>query len=410
MIGREVAAPELDPDRPPDTARPHSGRRRAVVSGVLVVVILLLSGAYGWSAGWFATPSTGPVCTGTIALTGAVAGPAVPLFQLWGANYSALHHCIVVDLSRPAAVPFGNASGGPSEEFWASEAPLNASATGTAGVPVLTIPMAATPLAVVYDLPGVSTGLHLSAAVLAGMYEGTVTSWNSTEVAALNPGDGPLPDLPVKPLFDAAGAGENWVVSSWLSLGSAGWNASVGRSVDPAWPVGTSAANDSTLVADVAQTPGAVGFAGLGYAEEAAVGVAALENPNGSFVSPTAASAADAVEASPARLPAGNSTWWNYSLLDVPSAAAYPLVSYTYVFLYEDLGHLPGSPLDLNSAKWLASFLIWTLQYSEGATTPLEFVAPPVAVGFAAQETVEQLKFNGAWVLCTDADCDNDGR
>jgi len=52
--------------------------------------------------------------------------------------------------------------------------------------------------------------------VLSGIYRGTITSWNAPALAALNPGVA-LPDLPIVAVHRSDGAGNNFVVTSYLT-------------------------------------------------------------------------------------------------------------------------------------------------------------------------------------------------
>ncbi len=75
--------------------------------------------------------------------------------------------------------------------FAASDVPM--SATDLAKMPansgpVIQIPDILGGVTVSYNLPGVSTRLKLDGPTLAGIFDGSITMWNASQIAALNPG------------------------------------------------------------------------------------------------------------------------------------------------------------------------------------------------------------------------------
>ncbi|MGO2113035.1 MAG: phosphate ABC transporter substrate-binding protein PstS [Pseudoclavibacter sp.] len=79
------------------------------------------------------------------------------------------------------------------------------------GSDLVEFPAYVSPIAMVYNLPTVET-LNLDAATIAGIFDGTITTWNAAEIAALNEGV-ELPDTPVNPVHrsDASGTTGNFL-------------------------------------------------------------------------------------------------------------------------------------------------------------------------------------------------------
>ncbi|HVL60166.1 MAG TPA: substrate-binding domain-containing protein, partial [Microbacterium sp.] len=76
-----------------------------------------------------------------------------------------------------------------------AEGPFDGCVEGTG---ILQLPAYISPIAVIYNLPGV-TDLQLSPATIAGIFGGKITSWNAPEIVADNPGK-TLPNQAITPV------------------------------------------------------------------------------------------------------------------------------------------------------------------------------------------------------------------
>ena len=78
------------------------------------------------------------------------------------------------------------------------------------GGEVVEVPTYVSPIAVIYNVPGV-TDLQLSPATIAGIFDRKITKWNAAEIAADNPGK-TLPDLAITPVnrSDKSGTTQNF--------------------------------------------------------------------------------------------------------------------------------------------------------------------------------------------------------
>jgi phosphate transport system substrate-binding protein len=83
------------------------------------------------------------------------------------------------------------------------------------------------------------------------------------------------------------------------------------------------------VAATIKQTPGAIGYIEYGFAKIAKLPMAWLENKAGTFVEPSLASGQAALAS--VTLPADFRAW----LPDPDGAAAYPIVSYTWMLFYK---------------------------------------------------------------------------
>ena len=126
------------------------------------------------------------------------------------------------------------------------------------GSPALDIPTYVSPIAIVYNLPGVDD-LRLSPATAAGIFAGTITSWNDAKIKADNP-KAQLPSTKITPVHRSDKSGTTNNFTDYLSKSADSvWTAGATEE----WPIngGESAKGTSGVVAVVKQGEGTVGYA-----------------------------------------------------------------------------------------------------------------------------------------------------
>lgn len=196
-------------------------------------------------------------------------------------------------------------------------------AAKTCGSPAWDIPMVAGPIAIAYNLPGVTT-LTLNAEVAAKIFNGTITTWNDPAIAALNTGAS-LPATAIKVFFrsDESGTTENF--TKYLHAAApAVWTA------DPAkkWTgKGEGKEKSAGVASAAAATPGGVTYAEWSYATQNKLGVAQIDSGAGA-VALTGESAGKAVAAASQK---GQGNDLALSLkYDTKEAGVYPIILVTY--------------------------------------------------------------------------------
>lgn len=203
-----------------------------------------------------------------------------------------------------------------------------------AGTEPIQIPDYVSPIAVVFNLPGVED-LNLSPEVLASIFAGDIKQWDDPAIAALNEG-AELPSSAITPVHrsDESGTTENF--TDYLDAVAAdAWTYGVVET----WPTeagGEAGNGTSGLVQVVTENEGTIGYAdasqagGLGQAN---IGV------GDEFVAPSAEAAAKILEVSP-RAEEGSEV--NLAVdLDhtTQEAGTYPIVLASYLLAcqqYED--------------------------------------------------------------------------
>jgi phosphate transport system substrate-binding protein len=182
-------------------------------------------------------------------------------------------------------------------DFAGSDSALNADKGEVAAAqqrcganPAWNLPMAAGPIAISYNLPGVDS-LVLTPAAAAGIFSGSITTWNDPAVAAANPGV-TLPSGKITVFFrsDESGTTENF--TKYLKAAApTSWTAEPAKK----WTGTGEGREKSAGVADgVKQTEGSVTYGEWSYAKDNKLGIAKIDNGGGP-VELTGQSAGEAV-------------------------------------------------------------------------------------------------------------------
>jgi phosphate transport system substrate-binding protein len=377
----------------------QGARTKPKIAVAVVVIIALTVVTVGWLNGWFAptapivTPQT---CAGQVDLTGAGATDVSPVMRTWSSEYNT---------SKCAKVTYeGSGSGltdlaSKSIDFAVIDAPLTTAQSSELGAGSLALPVALAATSVVYNVPGVPSGLHLTGAVLAAIYLGNVTNWNNSAIRSLNP-TAPLPSsLPIAPFYCSNGCGTTLVFTGYLSRANATWNESVGTSATPPWPFGTGGLGSSAVAGAVNSTPGGIGYVELPIAQEGGLAWASLQNPDGTFVAPSSANTTAAAAAANPAVINETGTPSNQSLVDEPGSSTYPMATMSYVVVYQDVGIAYDGAVTENSAAWLGTYILWISTAAQSRGTPLGYAPLPGALLIWNSEVVERLQYYGLSVL-----------
>jgi len=285
----------------------------------------------------------------TVVLVGTGSSVPVPLYNRWAQEYDKRNSKI-----QMRYVPMGTSEGikqisHGSGDFAAGEALLTATEQREGSL--MELPAVLIGIVPIYNLPDVQE-LRLSGEVLAGIFLGDVKTWNAPQISKLNPGM-TLPNLPIHVIHRPAGKGSNYVFTDFLSKASSKFRAQIGITPSPNWPVGVPAERSSDMAERVKTDPGSIGYVELQYAVKGNISQAAVQNSAGKFVTASAQSIAAACEAI-------EKPRWNrfaVSLIDAPAADAFPITSFTWIYLRT-------TSADSARATALGDFLNWV--YTDG--------------------------------------------
>ena len=268
-----------------------------------------------------------------VTLVGAGSTVPLPLYKSWSEEYNKQKRAGLMQY-QPLGTSEGihlvsTANGLGQSDFGAGEVLLSDQERTQGGL--LELPVIMIAIVPVYNLPGVTQGLKFSGHVLAEIYLRHITSWNSPEIARLNPGVA-LPNLPIQVVYRPGGKGTNYVFTDFLSKNNAAFRAQIGRTASPKWPAGAPAERSSDMVDRVRAEAGTLGYVELQYAAAANLQMGTVQNPAGKFVKASSASinaACSAVEA----------PQWNrfaVSLTNAPGAESYPIASFSWIYVKKD--------------------------------------------------------------------------
>ena len=276
-------------------------------------------------------------------------------------------------------------------DFGCSDAPL--SATDAANIPnALHIPETIGAVTVAYNLPGITTGLHLTGKVIADIYQGTITMWNDPAIQALNPTT-TLPAhsiLVVSPLRQFR---NKFCLHRLPYASSTAWNTAVGQGKSVAWPTGTVPPETPVSQESVEGNAYTIGYVELAYALQNTMKVAAVQNPAGNFIMPTLASTTAAAQSvASAGLPAGSASWTSVNILNAPDAQAYPIVSFSYTIVYKELNVIPG--LTQSDATALVQWLWYMVHGGQDQAASLSYASLPANVVSIDETTIKSITFN----------------
>ncbi len=317
-------------------------QRTLLAAAASVPLVLVAACTGGGNVGSGAPPAAAPGGSGTgisfvpspqqVSLSETGSTLLYPLLKIWLAAYSRQYPQVSVAVRATGSGAGIAAASAGTVNIGASDAYLS-SGDVVKDPTLLNVPLAISAQQVNYNVPGLRAGVHLNlnGAVLAQMYEGKITTWNSPAIAALNPGVG-LPHLKVMPLHRSDSSGDTFLFTGYLSAYDPVWNHAIGYGTAVDWPItkGPVAwAKNSGMVAGCKATPGCVAYVGISYLSQAladGLGEARLENAAGQYLLPTAASISAAVAAFAPATPANETI----SMVDGPAAAGYPIVNYEY--------------------------------------------------------------------------------
>ncbi|OBA81529.1 phosphate ABC transporter substrate-binding protein PstS [Mycobacterium sp. 1164966.3] len=194
------------------------------------------------------------------------------------------------------------------------------------GHPAWDLPLLFGPVALVYNLPGVAT-LVVNGDALAKIFSGLITSWNDPTLAALNRGV-PLPDGRITPIYRTDPSGTTDNLQRYLTVAAPqSWTQGVGTKFQGG--AGQGVASSEGVIRAVRATPGTIGYVEKGFADQAGVPYAQIDNGSGAvpLTNDTARNGASAAKF----VASGNDLVLDlYSVYGIHEPNAYPFVLATY--------------------------------------------------------------------------------
>ncbi|HJS83386.1 MAG TPA: phosphate ABC transporter substrate-binding protein PstS [Nitrososphaera sp.] len=333
-----------------------------------------------------------------ITINGAGATFPYPLIDTWRVEYQQVNPDIDINYQSIGSGGGVKQFTEKTVDFGASDAPLTESERNALSGAAMHIPETIGSVVVAYNIPGFEQkGLKLTGPIIADIFSGKIDRWDDPAIKELNP-DASLPSQNIVVVHRSDGSGTTFVWTSYLSAVSQEWEGSVGAGKSVQWPTGIGAPGNEGVASAVKSTPGSIGYVELAYSLTTGMNYGFIQNKEGNFIEPTLESTSAAVGTSAARLPAGDESWQNVSILDAAGEESYPIASFSYLLLYKELKTNPQID-SMEKAKALLEFVNWAITDGQQFADDLDYVPLPDEVIRLNQETLASITFNGQPVL-----------
>jgi len=334
----------------------------------VVFVLLTISACKPAETTSSQTTATGVAAAPSVQINGAGATFPYPIYSKWFEAYGQTHPEARINYQSIG-------SGGGIKQltagtvfFGATDGPMTDEQLKAAPGPILHFPTVLGAVVPIYNIPGVTSQLHFTGPVLAGIYLGKITKWNDPAIAKVNPSIS-LPATDIAVVHRSDGSGTSYIWCDFLSKTSPEFQKSVGVATSVNWPVGVGGKGNEGVSGLVRQTPGAVGYVELIYALQTKIPFAAVQNKAGEFVTATLDSVTTAAHAYAANMPDD----FRLSITNADAKDAYPISSFTWLLLYQN-------PQDKQRSKIMVDFVKWALTDGQKLASELRYAPLPQSV------------------------------
>jgi phosphate transport system substrate-binding protein len=257
-----------------------------------------------------------------------------------------------------------------------------------------------------YNLGAGFDNLKLTAAEVAGIYNGTITEWSDPTIVATNGGTSTAigkalaalgtnnePRDTIKVLYRAASSGTTEAFTYWLyQAGNSGIAPSGGAVMEGsggAWHATNidGVANNAAMAQGIVNTLGSIGYVEYSYVlipGNDAIQVASLQDKNGQWLTPNLANIGAAATA------AGSSvTPDNFAITDEPGNDVWPFATYSWAVV-------PKAETSEATCEAVTKYLDWETHYAQNAFATAEGYVPlPAATRAYARAQLETVTANG---------------
>jgi len=202
---------------------------------------------------------------------------------------------------------------------------------------------------------------------MAEMFLGTISKWNDSKLAALNPGK-KLPDQLITVVHRADGSGTTFNWTDYLTTVSKDWTDKVGRGAAVKWPAATSVGGKGNegVAANVARIKGSIGYVEYAYVKKNNLVFMQLQNKSGKWVSPDDLTFAAA---------AAGADWFSVpgmglSIVDQKGDNTWPVTTASFIIMYKN-------PDNKEAGQDVLKFFDWAFKNGKQAALELDYVPLP---------------------------------
>ncbi|NNN01452.1 MAG: phosphate ABC transporter substrate-binding protein PstS [Acidimicrobiaceae bacterium] len=326
---------------------------------------------------------------GTASLTETGSTLLYPLWNIWAPAYQAEFPSVGLTTGGTGSgTGIADAASG-TVNVGSSDAYLSSTQV-SANPGLLNIPLAISYQMIEYNIPGVTAHLKLNGLILSKIYQGQITNWNDSAIAAINPGI-TLPNLKIVALHRSDGSGDTFIFSQYLSKTDPGWSSKYSYGTTISWPTISNSLGENGnggMVSGCAATAGCIAYVGISFLTSVlgdGQTYAQLQNGVGQYVMPTTAAAGLEAAGFTSKTPANGTI----SMIDGKIPGGYPIVNYEYAIVNKNQS-------SSSTAKAVRSLLEWAIDPSYGQSqqylSQVRFVPLPVKVVTQSFKQIQQIQ------------------
>ena len=340
-----------------------------------------------------------------LVLTGAGATFPFPLIDLWRVEYNNVYDNVNLNYQ---SIGSGGGIKQHIEEtvnFAASDKPMSEAerelAPGT-----LHIPESIGGVVLVYNIPEVpNKGLNLTSDAIAGIFLGGITKWNDPAITAENP-ELNLPDKEIVTVHRSDGSGTTFIITDYLTTISHTWDEQIGKGKSVPWPMGLAAAGNEGVAAVVKSTEYSIGYVELAYAFQTSMSYASIQNAEKSaFIEPSLDTISAASSGVADTLPTAEDSWVGVSLVNAPGSDSYPIASFTYLLVYDDLKSVTDNK---EQAKAVIHLIYWMITDGQEFSSSLLYVPLAEKVTELGKQGLSKVTYDGELIWDYDDNAGSD--
>ncbi len=314
-------------------------------------------------------------------INGAGSSFAAPIYSKWSSEYQKLKADVRINYQS-----VGSGAGirqiiNNNVDFAGSDAPMKDSELAKATGKIIHIPAAMGAVVMAYNLPELAGELKLTPLTIEKIFSGKITRWDDPELLVLNPN---LAKVAVQNPFiltvqRSDGSGTTAIFTEYLCKVSKEWAQKVGQGKSVDWPTGLASKGNEGVTGVIRQNPGSIGYVEMTFALANGMRVALVQNKKGSFINPSVETVTAAAQG--VVIPED----MRMSIVDASGKSAYPISSFTYLLLPQNLSKGKGTDL--------VDFVKWSVTDGQSFARELHYAPLPPKVVLQIQKTFKQFQF-----------------
>jgi phosphate transport system substrate-binding protein len=311
-------------------------------------------------------------------LNGAGATFPYPMYSKWFSEYNKLHSDVQINYQS-----IGSGGGirqvlNGTVDFGASDGPMTDEQLAQSKTKIVHIPTVLGAVVPAYNVTGISGEIKFTPEALAGIFLGSITTWNDPALAKANPGVN-FPNAPIIVVYRSDGSGTTYIFTDYLSKVSKDWANAVGKGTSVRWKIGMGGKGNEGVAGQVRQLVGSIGYVELIYAVQNNISYGSVKNAAGNFVKASLDGVTEAA-ASVKTMPAD----FRVSITNAPGKTAYPISSFTWLLI-------PTPAKDPKKGKIIADFLDWMVTDGQKMTSQLSYAPLPDSVVEKVKAAIKQI-------------------